>query len=110
MLQARTEVSYGLTDSLHASGYLNLSYANVFHNTPDHETAPPEIFADYSVDPDKRMNRGRFEGVSRNSLACCASADEEASGRRAGPRGDAPPASPFRFMRPLATAKICGTP
>lgn len=64
VVQARTEVSYGLTDSLQASGYLNLSYANVFHNTPDHETAPPEIFADYSVDPDKRMNRGRFEGVS----------------------------------------------
>lgn len=64
VVQARTEVSYGLTDSLQASAYLNLSYADVFHNTPDHETAPPEIFADYSVDPDKRMNRGRFEGVS----------------------------------------------
>ena len=64
VVQARTELSYGLTDSLQASAYLNLSYANAFHNTPDRETAPPEIFADYSVDPDKRMNRGRFEGVS----------------------------------------------
>ena len=64
VLQARTEVSYGLTDNLQLSGYLNVDYANVFHNTPEGETAPPEIFADYSVRPDKRMNRGRFEGIS----------------------------------------------
>lgn len=64
VLQTRTEASYGLTDNLQLSGYLNLAYADVFHNTPDGATAPPEIFADYSVEPDKRMKRGRLEGVS----------------------------------------------
>jgi hypothetical protein len=64
VLQARTEVSYGLTDSLQLSGYLNLAYADVFHNAPGGESSPPEIFADYSVDADKRMKRGRLEGLS----------------------------------------------
>jgi hypothetical protein len=64
VLQARTEVSYGLTDNLQLSGYLHAAYADVFHNAPGGETSPPEVFADYSVDPDKRMKRGRFEGVS----------------------------------------------
>ncbi|MGR4865782.1 DUF6662 family protein [Caulobacter sp. LARHSG274] len=64
VLQARTEFSYGLTDRLQASAYLNLAYADVYHNDPDGLTAPPEIFADYSTDPDKRMKRGRFEGIS----------------------------------------------
>jgi len=62
--QGRMEISYGLTDNLQLSGYLNLAYADVFHNTPSGETAPPEVFADYAVGADKRMNRGRFEGVS----------------------------------------------
>lgn len=38
--------------------------ADVFNNTPSGETAPPEIFTDYSVGPDKRIKRGRLEGVS----------------------------------------------
>ncbi len=66
--QARTEVSYGLTDRFQVSAYLNLAYADVFHNTPGGETAPPEIFADYSVGPDKRFERGRLEGVSVEGL------------------------------------------
>lgn len=64
VLQARTEFSYGLTDNLQASAYLNYDWADVFHNTPERETAPPEVYADYSVAPDKRLNRGRFEGIS----------------------------------------------
>jgi hypothetical protein len=68
VLQTRTEVSYGVTDKFQLSAYLNLAYADAFHNTPDGETAPPEIFADYSVDPDKRFKRGRFEGVSLEGI------------------------------------------
>ena len=64
VLQARTEVSYGLTDSVQLSGYLNYDWADAWHNTPSGETAPPEVYADYSVEPDKRLNRGRFEGIS----------------------------------------------
>lgn len=49
VLQARTEVSYGLTNDLQVSGYLNYDWADVWHNIPSHETAPPEVYADYSV-------------------------------------------------------------
>jgi hypothetical protein len=64
VLQNRTELSYGLTDNLQGSVYLNYDWADAWHNTPENETAPPEVYADYSVQPDKRLNRGRFEGVS----------------------------------------------
>jgi hypothetical protein len=64
VLQMRTEASYGLTDNLQVSGYLNYDWADAWRNTPSGETAPPEVYADYSVEPDKRLNRGRFEGVS----------------------------------------------
>jgi hypothetical protein len=64
LLQTRTEVSYGARDDLQISGYLNLAYADVFHNAPSGETAPPEVFADYAVDPSRRFSKLRFESVS----------------------------------------------
>jgi hypothetical protein len=64
VVQARTEFSYGLTDDVQVSAYLNYDWADAWHNVPSGETAPPEVYADYSVEPDKRLNRGRFEGVS----------------------------------------------
>ncbi|MGA8278632.1 MAG: DUF6662 family protein [Rhodanobacteraceae bacterium] len=66
--QGRTELSYGLTDDVQISGYLNLAYTSVHDNTPDGETAPPEVFADYAVDPDRRFERTRFESVSGEVL------------------------------------------
>ncbi len=62
--QLRTEVSYGLTDNIQLSGYLNFAHADTFHNSPGGETAPPEIFAEYTVDPNARFQRWRSEGVS----------------------------------------------
>lgn len=62
--QGRTEFSYGITDSLQASAYLLYAYANVYQNTPEGETSPPEIFADYTADPDARFEKWRFEGVA----------------------------------------------
>jgi hypothetical protein len=64
VLETRTEASYGLSDSVQLSGYLNFAYADAYHNTPTGETSPPEVFADYSVDPGRRLDRGRFEGAS----------------------------------------------
>jgi hypothetical protein len=64
VLQDRTEVSYGLTDRLQISGYLNLAYADVRGNAPSGETAPPEIFADYNANPDKSFNHFRLESLS----------------------------------------------
>jgi hypothetical protein len=68
LLQTRTEVSHGVSDKLQVSAYLNLAYADVFHNTPDGETAPPEVFADFVVDPDTRFHKARFESVSVEGL------------------------------------------
>lgn len=63
-VQTRTELSYGLDDDLQISGYLNFAWADVAHNTPSHETSPPEIFADYHADPSSRFEKGRFESAS----------------------------------------------
>ncbi len=66
--QGRAEVSYGLTDRLQVSGYVDLDYTDVYHNTPTGETAPPEVFGDYSVGPNERLKRGRLEGVSAEAV------------------------------------------
>ena len=66
--QGRTEVSHGVTNNLQLSGYLNLAYADVNQNAPDHTTSPPEVFADYSVDPDRPFKKFRFETVSAEAI------------------------------------------
>ncbi|MBI1179503.1 MAG: hypothetical protein GC201_03030 [Alphaproteobacteria bacterium] len=66
--QGRTEYSYGLTNNLQLSGYVNYDYANVYHNAPDGTTVPPEVFADYTADPDARFEKWRFEGVSAEAI------------------------------------------
>lgn len=68
VLQDRTEVSYGLTDKLQVSGYLNLAWADVRANTPSGDTAPPEIFADYTANPNKTFNHFRLESVSAEAI------------------------------------------
>lgn len=68
LLRTRTEVSYGLKSNLQLSGYLNFADTNVLHNTPSGDTAPPEVYADFSVDPDKRFKKARFEGVSAEAI------------------------------------------
>ncbi len=68
VVQARTEFSYGMTDRFQLSGYLNLSWADVYHNIPSGETAPPEIFADYYADPNKPFNHFRLESFSGEAL------------------------------------------
>ena len=40
VVQARTEFSYGMTDRFQLSGYLNLSWADVYHNIPSGEDGP----------------------------------------------------------------------
>ena len=66
--QQRTEFSYGVTDNVQLSAYLNLTHANVFQNTPGGDTVPPEVFADYAADPNARFSRWRSEGVSVEGL------------------------------------------
>ncbi|WP_084197544.1 DUF6662 family protein [Solimonas soli] len=68
LLQTRTELSYGLSDNLQISGYANLAWASVNHNTPSGETAPPEVFADYDADPDARFRQFRVESFSFEAL------------------------------------------
>jgi hypothetical protein len=68
LLQTRTEFSYGASDSLQLSGYLNFAYADVYHNAPSGETSPPEVFADFAVDPNKRFRKLRFETASAEAI------------------------------------------
>ena len=68
LLQTRTEVSYGLRDNLQVSGYLNLAWTDAYRNTPRGDTAPPEVFADYHFNPDKRFDHARLESVSAEAL------------------------------------------
>lgn len=64
LLQERSEIEYGLTDKIQVSGYLNYDWTHVNRNVPDGTTAPPEVFADYNVDPDKPWTKSRFESAS----------------------------------------------
>ena len=68
LLQTRNELSYGLTNDLQISGYVNFARADVKGNAPDGSTSPPEIFADFQVDPAKRFKKSRFETVSAEAI------------------------------------------
>lgn len=68
VLQARSEVSYGLRDDLQISGYLNFAWSNVDRNTPGGQTVPPEIFADYHADGVSRFEKFRFESFSAEAI------------------------------------------
>jgi hypothetical protein len=57
-----------VTDNLQLSGYLDFAHANVAANGPDGTTIPPEVFADYSADPDKRFVKTRFQDVSAEAI------------------------------------------
>jgi hypothetical protein len=66
LLEGRTEFSYGVTDFFQLSGYLNYDWSEAFHDSRDRTTAPPEAFAERSVnfDPDAHFNEAKFVGVS----------------------------------------------
>jgi hypothetical protein len=68
LVQTRSELSYGVTNSFQLSGYVNTAYANVKNDGPDGTTIPPEVFADYNSDPDRRFGKFRFESVSAEAL------------------------------------------
>ena len=68
LIQSRTELSYGLTNNLQLSGYLDLAHADVNNNGPDGTTIPPEIFADYEADRDKRFTKTRLQDVAVEAI------------------------------------------
>jgi hypothetical protein len=68
LMQTRTELSYGLTSWFQLSGYLNFAYANAYHNTPSGETVPPEVFGDYTANPNSVFEALRFESASVEAL------------------------------------------
>jgi len=68
LVQTRTELSHGVTNDLQLSGYLDFAYANVKNNGPDGTTIPPEVFADYEADPDKRFTKTRLQDVSVEAI------------------------------------------
>jgi hypothetical protein len=66
--QGRTELEYGVTDSLQTSLYLNYDHVNAFHNRPD-DTTGPGAFVPDSADPDARYRRTFFQSFS-NEWIC----------------------------------------
>lgn len=68
LLQTRTEISHGVTDAFQLSGYINAAWADARGNAPSGETAPPEVFADFAVDPNARFRKARLETVSLEGL------------------------------------------
>jgi len=64
LFENRTEVSYGLTDSLQVSGYLIYDWTQAHHNAPDGTTVAPEQFSDYFPGPDDNFNKWKFIGVA----------------------------------------------
>lgn len=68
LVQTRTELSHGVANNLQLSAYLDLAYAKVKHNGTDGSTIPPEIFADYEADPDKRFTKTRLQDVSVEAI------------------------------------------
>lgn len=68
LLQARTEVSYGVADNFQLSGYLNTAWTHANRNAADGTTVPPEVFADYRSDPDRPFTKLRFETVALEGI------------------------------------------
>jgi hypothetical protein len=68
LIQTRTELSYGVADNFQLSGYLDLAHADVKNNGPDGTTIPPEIFADYEADPNKRFSKTRLQDISVEAI------------------------------------------
>jgi len=68
LLQARTELSYGVADNFQLSGYLNTAWAHANRNAADGTTVPPEVFADYQSDPGHPFTKFRFETVSLEGI------------------------------------------
>ena len=59
----RTELEYGVTDSLQTALYANYGQVNAFHNRADGTTGPGAFVPD-DVDPDARYKRSFFESFS----------------------------------------------
>ena len=68
LLQARTEVSYGVADNFQLSGYLNTAWTHANRNAADGTTVPPEVFADFRSDPDRPFTKLRFETVALEGI------------------------------------------
>jgi len=61
--QGRSEIEYGVTDSLQTALYLNYGSVNAFHNRPDGTTGPGAFVPD-DVDPHARYRKRFFESIS----------------------------------------------
>lgn len=65
-VKLRSEIEYGLTDSIQIGGYLNYDYVNAYQNDKFGETAGSDISE--SIDPSQRYRRFRFDSVSLETI------------------------------------------
>ena len=68
VLEGKTEYSFGVTDAFQLSAYLNFAWTDVFKNSVDRKTQPPESFAEQTVDEDRRFSKAKFVGVSAEGI------------------------------------------
>ena len=68
VLEGKTEYSFGVTDAFQLSAYLNYAWTDVFKNSVDRKTQPPESFAEQTVDEDRRFSKAKFVGVSAEGI------------------------------------------
>lgn len=69
VIEARSEVEYGVSDAFQLSGYLNYEWAEAYHNNViDGTTLPPETFAELDVGPDEHFHTTRFTGFALEGI------------------------------------------
>lgn len=68
LVEGRTEVSYGVTDSLQLSGYLIFDWTQAHHNAVDGNTTAPEQFSDFFPAPDSYFTKWKFIGVAGEAI------------------------------------------
>ena len=68
LVEARTEVEYGLTDRFQIAGYANYAWSRADHNGVDGSTVPPETFAFAQVDPNGPWRTHKLMGFSLEGI------------------------------------------
>jgi len=64
VLEGKSEYSFGVTDAFQLSAYLKYAWTDVFKNSVDRKTQPPESFAEQTINEDRRFTKAKFVGVS----------------------------------------------
>lgn len=68
LLEGKTEMSFGVTDSFQLSPILYYDWTRAYHNNPDGTTVPPEQFSAWFPNPDSHFSATLFKGVGLEGI------------------------------------------